>query len=95
VSFSLGGSAVYGVDFTLDGAASFDGSGGTIVIPAGAGSAPLTLTPSWDSATEGDETVSLSLLGGGGYGVGEQAATDTTLTDVQRHSTYLLLIVRP
>ncbi|MCA9084354.1 MAG: hypothetical protein KDA81_09880, partial [Planctomycetaceae bacterium] len=62
VSFTIGGTATFSTDYSQSGAATFDGSTGTIIIPAGSSSATLVLTPVEDSSAEGDETISIQML---------------------------------
>jgi hypothetical protein len=52
--FIVGGSATYNTDYTQSGAASFTGSAGTVVIPAGGTTATLTINPAADSDVEPD-----------------------------------------
>src|SRR5207253_444306 len=62
VNYTVGGSATPGSDYTA--------LSGSVTIPAGAASAPITVTPVDDTAVEPDETVVLTLAPGGGYQVG-------------------------
>ena len=62
LAFKVSGIATYGLDYSLQGASSFDGTDGTIVIPAGESSASLELTPIDDEFLELDESVTITLL---------------------------------
>ncbi|MFQ3615516.1 MAG: Calx-beta domain-containing protein [Cyanobacteriota bacterium] len=74
VNFNVGGTAVFGAggnDYTVDGAASFNPTAGTITFAPGAATATLRIKPVADLDTiEPNETVSLELVGGPGYTVG-------------------------
>ncbi|MDA0920986.1 MAG: hypothetical protein O2945_18095 [Planctomycetota bacterium] len=66
VSFDVTGTATFTDDYTVTGAASFDATSGTVVIPMGMISAEVRITPVDDMDTEGtvdfpDETVILTL----------------------------------
>ena len=74
VSLSYGGSATLGVDYS--------GAATTVVIPAGATSASVSITPTADGVVEADETVIVTAGAGSGYTVGAPAsATGTILND--------------
>src|SRR6185312_15740098 len=69
----LGGTAVNGTDYqTLS---------GTVTIPAGAVSAPITVTPMDDTQVEGDETVVLTLSADAAYDVGAPGSATVTIAD--------------
>jgi hypothetical protein len=72
------------VGFTLGGTASaadYAAVPGTVTIPAGSPSAPVTLTPVDDTTVEGSETVVLTLSGGQGYTVGAPSSATVTIAD--------------
>jgi hypothetical protein len=85
IAFTLGGSATAGPDYSVTGAASFDPvtGAGTAVIPTGATTTTVTITPQTDTApTEFDESVTaeLSAVGAGSrYILG--ASTSATIRD--------------
>ncbi|MFM9088602.1 MAG: beta strand repeat-containing protein, partial [Cyanobium sp.] len=78
VSYTVGGSATLGVDYT---GPSTSGSVKTITIAANASSASLTVNPTTDTVFEADETVTLSLFSGFGYGIGTTAPVVGTITN--------------
>ena len=87
-TFQLTGTAtrpgVAGADYVLAGAASYNAAAGTgtIVIPAGAASATLTVTPSADfDPVEFDETVQAALVTGSGYAIGTPSSAGAMLHD--------------
>ncbi len=74
VNITTGGTATSGTDYT--------GGVATVVIPAGATTATITINPSVDATVEADETVILTVVAGTGYTVGAPAsATGTILND--------------
>ncbi len=74
VNISTSGTATAGVDYT--------GGVATVVIPAGATTATITIDPTPDTQVEADETVILTVAAGTGYTVGAPAsATGTILND--------------
>ena len=87
IPFALGGTATAGADYTVTGAVEFDRmtSAGTIVIPAGATSAALTISPEADNApTEFDESVTAqvsAVTSGSRYVVGAPATATATIRD--------------
>jgi hypothetical protein len=74
VNCSLGGTATANTDYTISSAC-------PAVIPAGAASLTLTVTPINDTLLEGDETVVLSLGGGAGYLVATPGSATITILD--------------
>jgi hypothetical protein len=54
VPFAVGGNALYGVDYAVSGAASFDAVAGTIAFAPGATTVQLTVTPLDDAELAGD-----------------------------------------
>ncbi|GAA4804274.1 putative Ig domain-containing protein [Lysobacter hankyongensis] len=74
VNITTSGTATSGVDYT--------GGVATVVIPANATTATITINPSVDGTVEADETVTLTVAAGTGYTVGVPAsATGTILND--------------
>ncbi len=73
VNYSLSGTAANGTDYAL--------LAGSVTIPGGAASAPVTVAPADDPALEGTETVVLTLAGGAGYSVGSPANATVNLAD--------------
>jgi Calx-beta domain len=68
VSYIVGGDAVSGTDYAA--------LSGSVVIPAGSSSAPITVTPLQDGPSEDVEGVNVGLVSGNDYTVGN-ASTDT------------------
>ena len=74
VNITTTGTATVGTDYT--------GGVATVVIPAGATTATITINPNVDGTVEPDETVTLTVAAGTGYTVGVPAsATGTILND--------------
>ena len=74
VNITTTGTATSGTDYT--------GGVATVVIPAGATTATITINPSVDGTVEADETVILTVAAGTGYTVGAApSATGTILND--------------
>ncbi|MBD2500053.1 choice-of-anchor I family protein [Anabaena azotica] len=69
VTYTVGGTATNGIDY--------NGLTGSVVIPAGQASATITITPVNDATTEGNETVTLTLVDGVSYDLGVANATVT------------------
>jgi hypothetical protein len=82
VSFTVGGTATLGTDYRQTGAATFTSASGTVLLPAGASTATVTIEPLADGVVELDETVVLTLTPGSGYRVdGPTVATGTIGND--------------
>jgi hypothetical protein len=82
VAVLWGGSASFGVDYTLSvsgGTLSADGS--TLTLADGVAGASVTVTPVDDSGVEAAETVSLSLLAGSGYVLGSPVSASGSIAD--------------
>jgi hypothetical protein len=73
VSFTLGGTATEGIDYTA--------LARTVTIPASQTSATITVTPIDDSLVEGPETVIVTLAAGTGYTVGAPSSATVTIAD--------------
>jgi hypothetical protein len=73
VSYTIGGTAVNGVDY--------DAISNFVVIPAGAFSATVTLTPRDDALADGTETISISLTNTPYYNAGPATNLSVTLSD--------------
>ncbi|MCC8939132.1 cadherin-like domain-containing protein [Bradyrhizobium sp. Arg68] len=61
------------------GSMSFTSNSGSVVIPAGASSATLTLDPKPDTTVEADESIRLTLSANAAYNVGTQGAISATI----------------
>lgn len=75
VQFTRGGSATSGTDYSPALPAS-----GTVDFAAGEATATITITPTVDGATEGSETVVLTLVDGPAYELGAPATRTATVT---------------
>ncbi|MBI4658044.1 MAG: immunoglobulin domain-containing protein [Verrucomicrobia bacterium] len=73
VSFLVGGTAIGGTDY--------QSLGTSITIPAGAASANLVVSPVIDSALEGGETVTVTLLQRSGYAIGVPSSATVAISD--------------
>ncbi|HUD40841.1 MAG TPA: IPTL-CTERM sorting domain-containing protein [Dokdonella sp.] len=73
VSYTLGGTATAGTDFTSPAS--------PLVIPANTTSATITVTPTADAAIEPDETVIVTLTASAAYTVGSPGAATATIVN--------------
>jgi Leucine-rich repeat (LRR) protein len=62
VAFTVGGTATFGTHYTVTGAASYNATSGTIIIPANQTSATLTITTINDFITNPNRTVILTVV---------------------------------
>jgi hypothetical protein len=67
INFSVSGTATFTTDYTTSGAASFNGSAGSVVILNGATSATVTVSPVGDAVLEIQESIVLTITSGIGY----------------------------
>jgi hypothetical protein len=74
VSFTLGGTALNGIDYVA--------LGTTVTIPAGQGAATVTVTPIADGAAEGTESVVVTLSPAATYNIGAPGRAVVFITDV-------------
>ncbi len=81
VSFTVGGAATFGIDYTQSGADTFTASGGTVTFPAMSSTAQVTLTPLADAEFEDDEMVSLAIAVGVPYAIYTPSTATTKLLD--------------
>ena len=81
VNFSVGGSATFNSDYEQRGATSFGTTTGSVTFVAGSSVVILSLDPSSDLVSDGDETVALTLAAGTGYAVGNAGAVTGTILD--------------
>lgn len=81
VNFNVAGSATHTLDYTAAGAASFNGSNGTVTIADGFASATVTLSEVNDTLVEGDENVTLTLVSATGYGIGSPSSATGAIVD--------------
>jgi hypothetical protein len=70
VGFSVAGTAAWGIDYTVTGAASYTATVGTATFGAGSATAVLRVRGVTDAVVENDETAVLTLTAGASYGVG-------------------------
>jgi uncharacterized repeat protein (TIGR01451 family) len=80
-SFSVGGIATFGSDYSQTGAATFVPPNGTVNFAAGELTATVTVDPVADSTVEADETVVLTVVAGAGYAVGAPSSASGTITN--------------
>ncbi len=73
IYYAIAGSAANGADYSA--------LSGTVVIPAGAASAQITVQPIDDAIAEGSETVTLTLQTSGQYLIGSGSPATVTITD--------------
>ena len=81
VQFSVGGVAVFATDYSQSGAASFNALSGSVVIPAFASTATVTIDPTSDLTVETNETVVLTVSANSAYRVGSPSVANGTITD--------------
>jgi autotransporter-associated beta strand protein len=82
VKFAVGGAAKFGTDYTQSGASTFGGGKGTVVIPALASSATVTIDPIADSTIEANEAVKLTVTTStGSYVIGAANMAIGTITN--------------
>jgi len=74
VNYTVGGSAVDGIDY--------QGLSGTVTIPGGAASAAIAVVPSASLSGSSSSTVVLTLGAGGSYTVGAASSATVTITDI-------------
>ena len=60
IPFTVGGTAVFGTDYTVNGATSFTTAQGSITLPSGQSSAAFTITSLPDSTGKPDQTIILT-----------------------------------
>ncbi|MFN6258025.1 cadherin domain-containing protein, partial [Microcystis sp.] len=81
VNYTVGGTATLNTDYTQTGAASFNGTTGTVTFAANANNATVTIDPTVDNIADPDETVTLTLASGTGYTVGTTTTVTGTIND--------------
>ncbi|GBF78821.1 hemolysin-type calcium-binding region [Aphanothece sacrum FPU1] len=81
VNFNVGGTGIFNNDYIQSGAASFNGTSGSITFAAGSDTAILTLDPTVDSMFEADETVNLTLVSSANYNRGTTTAVNSIITN--------------
>jgi hypothetical protein len=82
VNFTVSGTATFTTDYTASGASSFTASTGSVVIPNGASSATVNITPVGDTTLEVQESIVLAITSGTGYDGGSpNAATGNINND--------------
>ena len=80
VTFSVGGTATFGSDYSQTGAATFSSISGSVTIAAGNTSANVIVDPAVDAVVESNETVVLTITAGTGYNVGAAPNNSATGT---------------
>ncbi|MBJ7901598.1 MAG: hypothetical protein GC158_17155 [Cyanobacteria bacterium RI_101] len=81
VNFNVNGSATLNDDYVQRGAASFGTTTGSVTFAAGSSVVILSLDPSSDLVSDGNETVALTLATGTGYAVDSSSAVTGTILD--------------
>ncbi|EPF22437.1 Calx-beta domain-containing protein [Microcystis aeruginosa] len=81
VNFNVGGNATFNSDYGQRGATSFGTTTGSVTFAAGSNVVILSLDPSSDVVSDGNETVALTLAAGTGYSVGTTGAVTGTILD--------------
>lgn len=81
VSFSIGGTAIFGQDYNQSGADSFTTTGGTVVFSPGEVTKTILFVPIADSSFEIDETIQITLQEAADYDVFPEIATTILLQD--------------
>jgi hypothetical protein len=71
--YSIGGTATAGSDYSFPGT--------SITIPAGSSSASIIVSPIDDTAVEGNETITLTIIPVPSYTIGDAATATVTITD--------------
>ncbi len=83
VAFGVGGTAIFGIDYTESGADTFGATSGTVTFAAGSATATVTLNPIADGVADGDETAVLTLAAGTGYAIDLPSSAFGTISDAQ------------
>jgi hypothetical protein len=81
LNFAVSGDATFDVDYTQTGAATFSATTGTVIFAADSSTAVVALDPSVDGTVELDETVTLTITSGTGYGVGTPSSATGTISN--------------
>ena len=81
VNFTVGGSAIFGTDYTKTGAASFTTTTGTVTFSGSNTTAVVTIDPTPDTDYEPDETVVLTVVVGSGYSPAAPTSATGTITN--------------
>ena len=83
VAFGVGGTAIFGTDYTESGADSFGATSGAVTFAGGSATATVTLNPIADGVADGDETAVLTLAAGTGYAIDLPSSALGTISDAQ------------
>lgn len=81
INLTVGGTAIFGTDYTQKGASSFTPTSKTITFAATKAKATLNIDPIGDSIVEPDKTFTLSLTSGTDYTIGTTTTFTATLAD--------------
>ncbi|MCH4903385.1 endo-1,3-1,4-beta-glycanase ExsH, partial [Cylindrospermopsis raciborskii CHAB3438] len=81
VNFNVSGSATLNDDYVQRGATSFGTTTGSVTFTAGSRVFIVSLDPSSDVVSDGNETVALTLAAGTGYALGTSGAVTGTILD--------------
>ena len=81
VNFSVGGTAIFGTDYSQSGATTFTSTTGTVTFNPGDTTKTITFDPTADNAVEGSETITLTVIVGTGYSIGSPSSQTATIID--------------
>lgn len=93
VDLTVGGTATFGVDYTVAGndVSSYTQTQASVIIPAGELSTDIVVTPITDLITEGDETIILTIIPTLSMKAGASLSASATIVDKPPVSTIALL----
>jgi 3-phytase len=81
VNYNVSGNTTFGNDYSQTGAATFNGSTGTVIFAANSATATVTIDPTADIIFESDETIALTLVNGSGYNIDTTTPVTGTITN--------------
>ena len=81
ITFETGGTGVFGADYTLIGADSFDGTTGTLTFAASSSTATLTVDPLNNGNLDGNRTVQVTVVEAVNYKLGSGNNATGTIVD--------------
>jgi hypothetical protein len=81
VNFAVGGTALFGTDFTAAGTANFDASTGSVTFAAGSAVATIGVMPITDGTVELDESVGLTIISSANYAIGAAGSATSIIVN--------------
>jgi hypothetical protein len=93
INFTVGGTAIAGLDYLQTGANTFTGTNGSVVINNLANSATVTITPVVDTQVETTETIILAIASGTGYDGGTPSNATGSITNDDTSSSDPLIAI--